>query len=153
MAGPGGNRAILAIWSVIRTAAYPEGACDDDGRRAFEEEAQEANARIVRWLPGVAGPMNALAVVVFLRRLGVDAAAGWVSWLVGLNAVVALLAIPALIVAWRGRPAAVWRGLGDLGGAIALLGAAARSANAQRAHPNINLYLGAMFVIACFVRM
>jgi serine/threonine-protein kinase len=149
-----GTRAILAAWSAIQAAIYPEGACDAETRRAFEDEARESNARTLRWAVWVAAPVNAIPVVVFLRRPQEDPAnTAWVFWLVSFNTVLATLWIVGAIVAWRRRPAALWRALGDLAGMLILLGSAARSANAQRAHPNLNLFVAGALATAFFLRM
>jgi serine/threonine-protein kinase len=59
----------------------------------------------------------------------------------------------AALLAVAKRPLAVWRALGDGWGAIATLTAAAMSANAQRAHPNINVFVISSFASAFFLRM
>jgi signal transduction histidine kinase len=153
MTGPGGKRALLAAWAAIEAATYPEGAFDADGRRAFEHEAEESNARIARWFPFVAVPVNALAIVALRRGAEDEVGAAWTFWLVSLSAAFAAIAVLIGIVAWRRRPAALWRASGELLGVVGLLLAAARSANAQRAHPNINVFIGAAFATAFFLRL
>jgi hypothetical protein len=155
MVRPARTRALLlAARSGVQALLHPEGAGDADARRAFEDEAQESNARVLRWTACLTPPLNALAVLVFLRRPETDpAGAAWSLWLVRLSTMFAALVILVGIVAWRRRPAALWRNLGDVAGVVGLLGAAARSANAQRVHPNINLFVMGAFAIALFLRM
>jgi len=57
------------------------------------------------------------------------------------------------VVAWRGRPVWLWRALGNVAAVVGLLGAAARSANTQRAYPNINLFIIAAVITALFLRV
>jgi eukaryotic-like serine/threonine-protein kinase len=155
MTGRGGFCArLLAVRSAIRAAAYPEVAEDADWRRAFADEARVSNARILRWVAGALAPAHLLAVVVFARRPEADPArAAWLHWMVRLHAMEAVLGVLAAIVAWRGRPAALWRVLGDAVGVPYLLCAAAMSANAQRAHANLNAFVIAAATMAFFLRM
>jgi len=154
MVGRGTRALLLASWEAIGAALYPEGACDAEGRRAFEEEAREANARVVHWLAYVLAPLCVAAVVIFLRRPESDPArAAWRFWTIGIMATLGALGVVAAIVARKGRPAALWRRLGDAWGALQFLGAAAMSANAQRAHPNLNAFVISAFATAFFLRM
>jgi signal transduction histidine kinase len=154
MVGSGGNQALLTAWRAIQTAIYPEGDCDAETRRALEDEASEGNARLLSWGGYVAALMNALPVMMVLRQMEPGpSGAVWAFWLVVFSAVTVALMILAAIVARLRRPAAMWRVVGDLVGVLALLGTAARSANAQRLHPNINLFVAAAFFTAFFLRM
>jgi hypothetical protein len=154
MVGMGGERLLGAVWSAIQAAVYPEGMCEADWRRAFADETQESSARMVRWVACAGVPVNLLSVGVLLRRSADDpAGAAWVFWVVSFNTMIAALMSLAAIIAWSRRPAALWRVLGDLVGVLCLLGAAVRSANAQRAHPNINLFVAGTFVTALLLRM
>jgi CRP-like cAMP-binding protein len=154
MAVPASKRSLLAVWSAIRAAVYPEGERDAAFRRALEQEAQESNARVIRWVVLVAAPLNVVSAVVFLRRPMEDSSsAAWSLWLVGMNLLLAAIGILAAIVSWARRPAALWRSLGDLLGSLWLLGAAARSANAQRVHPNVTLFVVSAFATVSFLRM
>src|SRR5690349_14374208 len=123
MVRSGGKRLLLAVWKAIGGAVYPEGAQDAAFRRAFEEEAQESNARIVRWMALLAAPLNVVFSVVLLRRPPDDAAAAtWVFWTVCSNMVLAALCALAGVVAWYGRPRVVSRYLGDLMGSVWVFG-------------------------------
>src|SRR5262245_18711251 len=154
MADSGGKLSPSALWRRLRTAMYPERGCDAEARRALEEEASESDARIARWAAGVTMPLNGIALVVVLRSPTADpASTAWAFWIVGASAVLAAIAILTGVVAWRRRPAALYRALGTLVGVVGLLGAAARSANAQRAHPNITMFVIAAFATAFFLRM
>src|SRR5271154_765774 len=115
MVGRGGLRALfLAVRGAIQAAAYPGGIADAGWRAAFEDEARASNARIVRWLACMIAPVHLLAVLVFARRPETDPArVAWLFWMVRLHAVEAVIGILAAVVAWRGRPAALWRVLGD----------------------------------------
>src|SRR5689334_15541611 len=142
MYGRGTRAVLLAAWEAIRAVFYPEGASDAEGRRMFEEEAHQGNARILHWLTYVLSPICATAVVVFLRRPEIDPArVAWQLWAIGILAALGTVGLGVAIVARRGRPAAVWRALGDGWGTVQFLGAAAMSANAQRAQPNLNAFL------------
>ncbi len=146
---------LVALRSAIQDLVHPERAGDAGIRRAFLDEATESNAGTVRWLVLFLGPMHALVIFVALRFLhGTDPArAGWLSWLVGINTVLLGAVILGANVAWGGRPAALYRILGDLGGAVYLLGCGAMTANAQRANPNVSLFIISAFFIAFRMRM
>lgn len=154
MPDPRGKRSLLAVWGAIRAAMSPEDARDPAFQRVFEEEAWESNARVVRWIVLLAVPINVVSSVAFLRRAPEDpASAAWTYWVVSVNMLLAALGLLAGIVSWYRRPAALWRSLGDIMGTIWLLGAAARSANSQRLHPNITLFVVASFAAVSFLRM
>src|SRR5690349_16100565 len=132
MVRPGLKRTILAVGGAIVAAVYPERACDDEGRRVFEEEAREGNAGILRWIALLTVPINALSVALFIHLPeGDPARTAWLFLLTCFNAVLSAAAVLTAIVAWSRRPAALWRVLGDIGGVLWLFGAAARSANSQ----------------------
>jgi hypothetical protein len=154
MVRPGTKRALVAVWTTVHAAMWPESTRDAGERRALEDEAQRSNARIMRWFGFVAVPVNALPAVLLLDHPERDpAGATWLFWTLGLNAVLAALAILAGFVAWRGRPVWLWRALGNVAAVVGLLGAAARSANTQRAYPNINLFIIAAVITALFLRV
>lgn len=145
---------LVALRSAIRGLVHPDGAGDAGIRRAFQEEAVESNAGTTRWLVIFLGPLHGLVIVAFLFFRGADPSrAGWMSWVAGINAVLLAFAILGAFVAWRGRPAALVPVLGDVGGAVYLLGCAAMSANAQRANPNVSLFIIAAFFTAFRMRM
>jgi serine/threonine protein kinase len=149
---------LLAIRAEIQSVLRPEVAFDADGRRVFEREARESNARIFRWLPVLLAPAHLLAAAFFLGRseseIGVGAARiAWVAWMVRLDMILGAIGIAAAAVAWAGRPVWAWRALGDVTGSLYLLGCAAVSANAQAAHPNMNLFVLTALSTAVFLRM
>jgi serine/threonine-protein kinase len=145
---------LFAMKSVIRAVASPGGEGDPGWQRAFLEEARESNARILRWLACVLVPVHLIVVVVFYRNPETDPTrVTWLAWHVRLHAIQAVLGILAAVVAWRGRPPVLWRALGEWVGMAYFLGAAALSANAQRAHPNLNGFVIAAISIALFLRM
>jgi hypothetical protein len=145
---------LVASGKAISAWVRPEGALDAEARRAFEREAQESNARIFRWHMLVLAPAHLLAAAFFVGRHEVDPVKiAWVTGVIRLDATFCALGLAAAAVAWTGRPAWAWRVLGDVVGALYLLGAAATSANAARAHPTLNMFvIGALFS-AFFLRM
>jgi hypothetical protein len=154
MAYPSGKGSLLAVLGATRAAVYPEGVHDAAFRLAFEQEAQESNARLVRWVVLAAVPLNVVFTVVLLRRPPEDSVgAAWTFWLVILNMLLGTLGLVAAIVSWYQRPGALWRLLGDLMGSVWILGGAARSANTQRVHPNLMFFVVVMFAAVFFVRM
>jgi hypothetical protein len=154
MANSGGKRSVRAIWSAIQAVMFPEGVHDAAFHRAFEEEAQESNGRVVRLVVLVAMPLNLLSAVMFLRRpLEGSTNASWTFWMVSMNLLLVALGLLAATVSWYRRPAVLWRYLGDIMGTVWLLGAAARSANSQRIHPNLTLFAIAILATAFFLRM
>jgi serine/threonine-protein kinase len=144
----------LAAWRSIRALAIPADEDDAAFRRAFEDEARSSNARVIRWTVCVIVPLHVLAAFVFHRRVETDPARiAWLGGLVRLQTVQAVVLASMGVVAWRGRPAALWRILGDVVGVWGLINTAATSANAQRAHPNFNVFIAGAFTIAFFLRM
>ena len=73
-----------------------------------------------------------LAVLVFLLHQEADpVVAAWSSWLIRLSTTLAALIVVLGVAAWRRRPAALWRVVGDLAGVLCFLGTAARSASSR----------------------
>jgi tRNA A-37 threonylcarbamoyl transferase component Bud32 len=155
MVGGDGIRALfVASRSAVRGLLEPEGDADAGWRRAFDQEAQESNARIVCWAAGVLVPLHVLAMLAFALRPEPDPTrAAWVFWMTRIHALQAVTTTLAALVAWRRWPAPLWRVLGDVVGVVGLLGAAVMSANAQRAHPNLNVFIIAAISIAVILRV
>jgi eukaryotic-like serine/threonine-protein kinase len=145
---------LLSIRDAIRDVVHPERAGDAGTRRAFADEARESNAHTVRWVVLFLGPLHAIVIAVALSLHETEPArVAWLSWLTGINALLLGAGMLGAFVAWRCRPAALFRALGDVGGAVYLLGTAAISANAQRAHSNVSVFVIAAFFTGFRLRM
>ncbi len=145
---------LAVLRNAILGAIHPEHAADESTRIAFLDEAKESNAQTARWMGLLAGPLHGLVIVVFLFSHETEPnRVSWLSWLIGINAVLLSLLPIGAIVAWTGKPAAAWGVLGDLGGAVYLIGGAAMTANAQRAYPNVNIFVITAFFTAFRLRM
>lgn len=145
---------LATLRNAARDLVHPERAGDAGVLRAFHEEATESNGRTARWIVVLLGPLHAVTIVVSLFFHETDPSrAGWLSWARGINAALLAVAVGGGVIAWSGRPAAVFRLLGDLGGALYLLGCAAMTANAQRGNPNVSIFLIAAFFTAFRMRM
>lgn len=144
-----------SVRRAILDFVYPERGVEPHVLCAFQDEARESNARTARWIILLMAPLHALTVgaCLFLFHETDPARAAWLSGLLAINAVLLPLALLGGAIAWRRRPAALYRLLGDVGGALYLLGGAATSANAQRGNPNVNLFIIAAFFIAFRMRM
>lgn len=145
---------VAALRTAILGAIHPEGAADESTRRAFLEEGKESNAQTARWIGLLLGPLHALVIIVFLffhetepQRMA------WLQWLVGINVVLLAMLPVCATVAWTRRPAALYGALGDIGGVVYLIGGAAMTANAQRAYPNVNMFVLTAFFTALRLRM
>jgi serine/threonine-protein kinase len=148
------RRALLALRVAIQDAVDPARACDAESRALLDHEAHEGNARVLEALAYLLTPLCVIAnVVVFLRPETEPARVAWRTSMIGITATTGTLAILAAVVARRRTPAALWRALGDGWGVVSFLGAAAMSANAQRAVPNINVFVMSAFAVAFFLRM
>ena len=135
-------------------AVHPDRGDDDRLRRISREEAAESNAHTVRWLVPFLAPMHAIVIGVLLSSHETNALrVAWLSWLVSINAIVLGCGLVASFVAWRRRSSAIYAVLGDIGGVVYLLGAAAMTANAQRAYPNLNIFLVTALFTAIRLRM
>src|SRR4051794_15271610 len=109
----GATRAVFLAYKAIWAAIYPEGGCDADTRRRFEEEAREANARVLHWLAYVLSPLCVAAILLFIRRPESDPArVAWQLWVIRIMAMLGVFGLASAIVARRGRPVAAWRALG-----------------------------------------
>jgi len=60
---------LLVVGKAIRTLLYPEGMNERAFRRAFADEAQGSNARVVLWATCVLVPLRVLAVIAVLRQM------------------------------------------------------------------------------------
>ena len=146
--------AFLASRAAIWAAIYPEGGCDAEERRVLEEEAREGNARVVIWLSYGLVPLCLATLVVVLGEPESDPTrVAWQRGVVRIVATFAVLGIAPALVVRRGRPEALWHSLGDVLGSVYVLCASAMSANAQRAHPNINVFLITVIGVAFLLRM
>lgn len=145
---------LLPLVNAIRSAVYPEGEGDEGARRAFADEAVESNTLAIRWLVLFVAPLHVLVIAACLG-LGVTdpGRVAWLTWLVNINEALLAFTILGASVSWRGRPAFLTRVVGDVGGAVYILGGAAMSANAQRVNPNLNVFAIVAFFTAFRLRM
>lgn len=143
-----------AFWRKIHDLVYPERAAEPGVSLTFQQEAIDSNMRTARWMVLLLGPLHLCTIVAFVFFQKSDPArADWLVWVLGINATLLAVSILGACVAWRSIPALLVPWIGDIGGAVYLLGGAAMSANAQRGNPNVNLFILGAFFIGFRMRM
>jgi hypothetical protein len=138
--------------------AHParEGALDADARAHIEEERQAYNRRCLLVVAPILFGIHVLVAISFSRIKGTTPAhALWIYWLVRLHAGMAGVAVLLFLAATLRdgflvsflRPR-----LGDVATALYVLFGAVVNANAQRAHPALNMFVLANFAAAIVYR-